>query len=64
MPITNPKKHYLWPKFQQYVENLAKNDGVCIGMEYEEDWLDLWKFFLAGAEAVTNSSAIDLIRNA
>ncbi len=49
--ITNLKKHPLWSKFTQWVESL----DYSIGMEHEEDWIENWKCFLAGAQAAIHA---------
>jgi len=43
--MTNPKKHPLWQAFVNW-----GNDN-CISFDHEDDWLDWWKCFLAGANA-------------
>lgn len=45
MPETDPQKHELW----NYFVHEARRQ--CISLDHEDDWLDNWKMFLAGAQA-------------
>lgn len=46
--MTNPKNHPLWPEFKAWIESRSE---LRIDLSHEEDWVDFWLSFLAGAQA-------------
>lgn len=56
--MTNPKTHPFWPKFKDW----AQENGVYL--EKEEEWIEFWKCFIAGAQACAQLEAEARVKNA